>query len=318
MPAYHAVLGMYAFGLEETGDYAQAERNGRRAVELQARDGWAWHAVAHVYEMRNQPGDGIEWLEPHAAHWSPNSFLAVHNWWHLALFRLERDEVDEVLRLFDGPIFGARSAVVFDLVDATAMLWRLHLRGVDVADRWAAVADRWLPIAGASAFAFNDMHAMMSFVGAGRSEGRELVFDAQRAALQRADDTAAFVREVGDSATHAIAAFGDGNYAEVVRLLRPIRSYSHRFGGSNAQRDVIDLTLIEAAIRSGDRALARAFATERAARWPESRVALACVTRANRMALSSSEPDAAEPLAAWHRTRAARGNAPNAIPCSAY
>ncbi|MDT3680486.1 MAG: tetratricopeptide repeat protein [Burkholderiaceae bacterium] len=298
MPAYHAVLGMYAFGLEETGDYVQAERNGRRAVELQARDGWAWHAVAHVHEMRNQPGDGIEWLEPHAAHWSPDSFLAVHNWWHLALFRLERDEVDEVLRLFDGPIFGARSAVVFDLVDATAMLWRLHLRGIDVADRWGAVADRWLPIARASNFAFNDMHAMMSFVGAGRSAACELVFEAQRAAMQRADDNAAFVREVGNSATRAIAAFGDGNYAEAVRLLRPIRSYSHRFGGSHAQRDVIDLTLVEAAIRSGDRALARALAAERAARRPDSRVALACVTRVDRMAPGPTKPDAAEPLAA--------------------
>lgn len=298
MPAYHAVLGMYAFGLEETGDYVQAERNGRRAVELQARDGWAWHAVAHVHEMRSRPGDGIEWLEPHAADWSPDSFLAVHNWWHLALFRLERDEVGEVLRLFDGPIFGARSAVVFDLVDATAMLWRLHLRGIDVADRWGAVADRWLPIARASNFAFNDMHAMMSFVGAGRSAACELVFDAQRAAMQRADDNAAFVREVGDSATRAIAAFGDGNYAEAVRLLRPIRSYSHRFGGSHAQRDVIDLTLVEASIRSGDRALARALAAERAARRPDSRVALACVTRVDRMEPGPPKPDAAEPLAA--------------------
>ncbi|MEZ5603047.1 MAG: hypothetical protein R3E41_02295 [Burkholderiaceae bacterium] len=65
-----------------------------------------------------------------ARHWSTDSFFAVHNWWHLALFHLERDEIDEVLRLFDGPIFGARSAVVLDLVDATAMLWRLQLRGV--------------------------------------------------------------------------------------------------------------------------------------------------------------------------------------------
>ena len=48
MPGYHAVLGMHAFGLEETGDYAQAERTGRRAIELEPRDSWGWHAVAHV------------------------------------------------------------------------------------------------------------------------------------------------------------------------------------------------------------------------------------------------------------------------------
>jgi hypothetical protein len=74
-----------------------------------------------------------------------------------------------------------------------------------------------------------------------------------------------------------------------VRLLRPIRSYHHRFGGSNAQRDVIDLTLIEAAIRSGDRPLARALAAERAARRPDSRPVLRFVERARRMAASTDE-----------------------------
>lgn len=298
MPAYHSLLGMYAFGLEETGDYEQAHRHGTQAVELQPRDGWAWHAVAHVHEMRNRPADGIDWLEPNAASWSPDSFLAVHNWWHLALFRLERDELDEVLRLFDGPIFGARSTVVFDLLDATSMLWRLHLRGIDVGDRWNAVADLWLPIAGAGNFAFNDVHAMMSFVGAGRREAREIVFDAQRAALQGGSDNASFVREVGQAVTRAVAAFGDSDYAEVVRLLRPIRSHHHRFGGSNAQRDVIDLTLVEAAIRSGDRALAQAFAAERAARRPESRPALRFVERAHRIALPTDEDAVAQPAAA--------------------
>ena len=67
-------------------------------------------------------------------------------------------------------------------------------------------------------------------------------------------------------------------------MLRPIRSYHHRFGGSNAQRDVIDLTLVEAAIRSGDRPLARALADERRARRPESRPALRFVERARRLA----------------------------------
>nr|WP_246682671.1 hypothetical protein [Mesorhizobium sp. B3-2-1] len=46
MPGYHAILGMQAFGLEEMGEYAQAERLGRSAVEIEPRDGWAQHAVA--------------------------------------------------------------------------------------------------------------------------------------------------------------------------------------------------------------------------------------------------------------------------------
>ncbi len=298
MPGYHALLGMYAFGLEETGDYLQAEGHGRRAIELQPRDAWAWHAVAHVHEMRNRPEDGIEWLEPNAAHWSQDSFLAVHNWWHLALFRLERDEIDEVLRLFDGPIFGARSSVVFDLVDAAAMLWRLHLRGVDVGDRWEAVADRWQPVAGAGNYAFNDLYAMMAFVGADRPEAREIVLETQHAALQKSGDNANFVREIGAAATRAIVAFSVGDYADVVRLLRPIRSYSHRFGGSHAQRDVIDLTLLEAAVRSGNRPLARALAAERAARRPDSPLARRFVERARRVPVSPAAFEPVESVAA--------------------
>jgi hypothetical protein len=46
--------------------------------------------------------------------------------------------------------------------------------------------------------------------------------------------------------------------------LRPIRSYAHRFGGSHAQRDLIDLTLIEAASRGGKNRLAAALLAERA------------------------------------------------------
>jgi hypothetical protein len=71
---------------------------------------------------------------------------------------------------------------------------------------------------------------------------------------------------VGLDATLALQAFGEGRYADTVRLLRPLRSYAHRFGGSHAQRDVIDLTLIEAAHRSQRKDLASALTTERLAR----------------------------------------------------
>ena len=118
VPGWHAVLGMHAFGLEETGDYAAAEAQGRRSVELEPRDSWAWHAVAHVHEMRNAPRDGIAWLEPARGTWSNGSFLGTHNTWHLALYYLELDRYDDVLRLYDEAIGGTGSAVVLDLIDA--------------------------------------------------------------------------------------------------------------------------------------------------------------------------------------------------------
>ncbi len=59
LPGYHALLGLYAFGLEECGDYRLAERYGREAIALQPADAWAQHAVAHVLEMQGRREEGI-------------------------------------------------------------------------------------------------------------------------------------------------------------------------------------------------------------------------------------------------------------------
>jgi len=294
LPGYHALLGMYAFGLEECGDYTAAERYGRESVERERRDGWGWHAVAHVMEMQNRTADGIAWLRADTDAWSRESFFAVHNWWHLALYHLDRGEIDEVLRLFDGPIHGARSTVVLDMIDATALLWRLHLRGVDVGSRWETVADGWAPIAGAGNYAFNDWHAMMAFVGAGRPTAQRAVLESLRAQARGTGDTAAFAREVGLDAARAIQAFGEERYEETVRLLRALRGHAHRFGGSHAQRDLMDLTLLEAALRAGMGPLARALAAERSARQPMSPLAgLFRQRAAHAMAGSGDVPPAA-------------------------
>lgn len=273
-PGQHCVLGMHAFGLEESGDYAQAEKQGRLAVELEPRDGWAWHAVAHVLEMRNDAAGGIAWLQPNAQSWAPGSFLAVHNWWHLALFQLELGREDEVLRLYDEAI-GTGSVVMLDLVDASAMLWRLKLRGADVGARWDAVADGWERAGEPGLYAFNDLHMMMAFAATGRSRAQQRVREAQAAAIARDEDNAHFTAAVGGVATRAVQAFAAGDYAGCVGLLRPIRNGAHRFGGSHAQRDVLDLTLLEAAQRAGLQQLAAGLRTERMALRPRTRLAAA-------------------------------------------
>ena len=286
VPGWHAVLGMHAFGLEETGDYDAAERQGRRSVELQPRDSWGWHAVAHVHEMRHRPRDGIAWLQPSSGQWAPGSFLGCHNWWHLALFHLELDDHSEVLRLYDAAIGGTGSAVVLDMIDASAMLWRLMLRGVDVGERWAPLAERWAPLAASGWYAFNDAHAMMAFVGAGRAAEQQAVLDAQRGVIERGGDNALFTREVGHPVALALQAFGRGEHGRAAELLRDIRSQASGFGGSHAQRDLIDLTLLETALRSGRRSLAVGLAAERQALRPASPLAQRSLQRALRIPAS--------------------------------
>jgi hypothetical protein len=264
VPGYHAVLGMLAFGLEETGRYASAERFGRRCVELQPRDAWGQHAVAHVLEMQGRRAEGVAWMRVNQPAWSEDSFFAVHNWWHLALFHLGLDQIDETLALLDGPIAGGGSALVLDMIDASALMWRLQLRGLDLGGRWLPLAQRWRPVADSGLYAFNDMHAMMAFASSGQHDMADALVQAQAHALHGDADNAGFTREVGQAATLAIRAFGEGRYAETIELLRPVRSQAHRFGGSHAQRDLLDQTLIEAARRAGQTALWQALRNERA------------------------------------------------------
>jgi tetratricopeptide (TPR) repeat protein len=270
VPGYHAILGMRAFGLEEMGDYAQAEKFGRRGVELEKRDAWAQHAVAHVLEMQCRQKEGIAWMEQNADGWSRDNFFAVHNWWHLALYYLELGDTGKVFALYDKNIYANGSKIVLEMVDASAMLWRLFLRGVDVGDRWQTLADAWEPMADAGNYAFNDAHAVMAFVGAGRKDAIRRVFEAQEKAMRGTGDNVMFTRDVGHPVAKALVAFGEKRYADAVNLLRPVRNIAARFGGSHAQRDILDLTLIEAALRSEQQALAHALIAERDAMRHES------------------------------------------------
>jgi hypothetical protein len=239
-------------------------------VALEPRNGWAQHAVAHVMEMQSRQREGIGWMRANPDAWSRDSFLQVHNWWHLSLFHYDLGETDEVLALYDGPIYGARSTLALNMVDASAILWRLFLGGVDAGDRWEPLARNWLPFATAGNYAFNDVHAMMAFIGAERWDAARTLLAAQEEAMQAGDDNAGFTRDVGHPVAKGLYAFGRGDYAETVRLLDPISAIASRFGGSHAQRDVIDLTLIEAAIRAGDQRKAASLAANRLAARPQS------------------------------------------------
>lgn len=268
-PGRGYLYGMQAFGLEENHSYAAAEEAGRRALDLEPCDPWAVHAVAHVMEMQGRTAEGIAWLSGREHHWAPDNMLAYHNWWHRALFHLDRGETGAVLAIYDAHIAPKPEATALEMVDASAMLWRLHLRGLSVGDRWEAVADHWAPRAEDAYYAFNDVHAAMATVGAGRDGAARHIALLERRAGGNGTN-AELTRDIGLPVARAIYAFGEGRYAEAARTLAEVRPIAHRSGGSNAQRDILSLTALEAACRAGDARLAGAFAAERIAARPES------------------------------------------------
>jgi hypothetical protein len=277
------VHGMLAFGLEENLDYARAEDSGRRAVEAEPRDAWAIHAVAHVMEMQGRDRDGANWLTTRSDDWAPENMLAYHNWWHLALYHLERNDTQAALDLYDRNIRTPGSTVAMEMVDASAMLWRLGLRGVDVGARWEELADAWATQP-AGFYAFNDVHALMAFASTHRHAEAEALLETMHAASLGRGTNAVASEQVGTKLGGGIAAFVRGDYATTVQLLSPLPSVARRIGGSNAQRDLINLTLLEAALRAGIRTTATRLSGERLAAKPESPFARMLAVRSTGLA----------------------------------
>jgi tetratricopeptide (TPR) repeat protein len=268
-PHTAAVRGMQAFGLEESGSYSEAEEVGRAAVAVNPDDVWAIHAVVHAFEMRGRVAEGIQFLREREADWGSGNLFTVHNWWHLALFHLEAGDLAEVLRIYDAEVHHAQSQnVPLEMVDASAMLWRLRLDDVPVGGRFDALADAWASrTEGRPWYAFNDLHAVMALVGADRIAEAEGVVERLAGYVHcgGAGTNVAMTSEIGLPASRAIVRFGQERFDDVIDELVPIRRVLQRFGGSHAQRDVLQRTLLEAALRSGRLDLAQSLLSERLA-----------------------------------------------------
>jgi hypothetical protein len=258
--------GMASFGLEEAGHYGQALDAGLAAVNAHPDDVWAVHAVAHTYEMQGRVVEGIRFMTSENTAWGTGNLFTVHLWWHLGLYHLEAGRIDDVLSIYDAEVHHNGSAgVPLEMLDASAMLWRLRLDGVDTGDRFAKLADAWQPHTAAGPwYAFNDLHAVMADVGANRFDAARAVVDRLAVAATTATGTNRMMTaEVGLPASRAVIAHAEERFGDVVAELLPIRRQMHRFGGSHAQRDVLQRTLLDAAIRDGQLDLARALTAER-------------------------------------------------------
>jgi tetratricopeptide (TPR) repeat protein len=259
VPGWGYVQGMYAFGLEENAEYRLAEEFARVALDNNHEDVWATHALAHVFEMEGRTEEGIAFLIGSADHWD-SSYFAVHNWWHLALYHLERGQIEEALALYDGPVRRSRSSEWLDIVDAASLLWRLSLVGLDVRQRAGQLVSDIEPLLGEPVYIFNDWHTIMAFGLAGRSDLSEQVISANQHAV---GSTRVVTEKVGLGLLEGFRFFATGEFRRSVDVLVECLPLTGAVGGSHAQRDIINLTLIAAAARSGHADYARALAATR-------------------------------------------------------
>jgi len=267
---YAYVLGMYAFGLAEAGDYALAEQVGRRALDLAHDNAGAIHAIAHVLEMQGRAEEGIAWLQATAVDWTRSEGYAPHLWWHLALYHLDLSDTDAALHILDHKLHGGIGREPSLLVDASALLWRLHLRGVDVAARWRPVADAWARRQIGGLRPFSDTHAMLAFVAVGRRSNAEDLINALLSSSTRSPDLYEIIYGAALPVCSALMAFGERDYEAATAALHDLRHLAKHCGGSQAQCDLVHLTLLESALRSGHTLMARSLVAERIAARPHS------------------------------------------------
>jgi hypothetical protein len=173
-PSYHAVLAMHAFSLVESAQYDRAAERGLRALELDPWDARAHHALTHVYEMTGEPAVGIRWMDSRRVYWAADTVAATHLWWHWGLFHLALGETRAARAIYDEHVRDGRSAQLADMIDAAALLWRIELLGGGTGERWTELGVAWEAHIDDGYCTFNDMHAMLALVAAGRwtSAGR--------------------------------------------------------------------------------------------------------------------------------------------------
>ncbi len=271
-PGYASILAMYAFGLEENGQYRAAEKMARRALALDPRHPAAIHVIAHVLEMEGRTREGLTFLAATKAAWGEGTGFSVHLAWHQALFHLDAVDPRSALAVYDEQIAKVGASDMSVLADASALLWRLQLRNIDVGGRWRLLADRWEMQSLTGVRPFYVVHAMMAFAAAERPAAAVRAFEA----LPHTDANSASPSPPEEALAapfcEGLLAFARSDYAACVDWLIRVRDIADRCGGSLAQCDLIHLTFTEAALRSRKERLARTLVAERAAQKPASRL----------------------------------------------
>lgn len=269
IPGYGFVLGCYAFGLEESGEYKAAERYGRIAVEMNPQDLWAAHAVGHVLEMQGRPREGIRWMSAVEHNWAECGNFVFHLHWHRGLYYLALGDYDGVLDWYDRRVRADSTDEYLDIANSASLLWRLEQAGINVGPRWEELAARSQAHVNDHFFVFADLHYLMAIAAAADFASADDFIRSCEIFSARADKTQSVVmKEVGLALARAIIAHRGGNYRDTSQKLLEIQTEIRRLGGSHAQRDTFEQMLIDSVLRSGEHALAHDLLLERTQRRP--------------------------------------------------
>ena len=255
----------------ENGNLARGRRTTERAFEKRRENAHAVHALAHAMFEDGSAADAEALIATWLPTYDRSGILHGHISWHEALLALEYGDPVRALAIYADRVQpGVSTAPAITAVsDAASLLWRCLVYGHPVPkqvwDDAAAHAERAFPTAG---IAFADLHVGLAEAATGNRAGMDKRIGELEARLRAGKLAAGPVVPAICRAAHA---FADGDYAGCVRILEPVAAEVVRVGGSHAQREVIEDTLLVALLKSGQMSTARTLLDGRLHRRPSPR-----------------------------------------------
>ena len=236
----------HGMALSENGQRDAARPKIDRSLAQNPSNPWAAHARAHLCYEQGDPNAARAFLASWLTTYPRNGLLYSHLSWHLALGHLEAGDAAAAFRLFreafapdvhSGPPRGK-------VTDAISFLWRWELAGHPRdAEAWRIMhdfANSAFPRAGV---AFSDMHIALAQAVAGDDAALE-------ARARQMDELARNGRYPSGpcvpAVSRAFAAFERRDFAAAIDALEPIAGELERLGGSRAQLDLVEFTLLKA------------------------------------------------------------------------
>ena len=245
-----AFLGQFSFAHHESGLLEDARRLGERSLQLRPTNANASLSVAHVFFETGDATGGTDFLADWLTTYDPRAPFHVHLSWHLALFELAICRYDRVLDLYETDIrLSVQAKSPLSLADSASLMWRVQMYGgVALPVPWEEVREQAAPAAKAPGPAFRDAHAALAFAAAGDEASFGRMVDGLEDLASKGN---ALTREVTLPVVRGIGAFANGAYDEAVDQIEPAFAQLARMGGSHAQREVFEDTLLEAYLRAG-------------------------------------------------------------------
>jgi tetratricopeptide (TPR) repeat protein len=262
-------LGYLGWAYIETGQVSKGTELVERSLASNLRNAHAAHQRVHGFFETGDAAGGAGFVENWLQGYDRAGHLHCHLSWHLALFELARGNAERARAVYLDSIRPsvAKAAPMLVLADAASFLWRWRFYETDppLEDEWtevAAHARRHFPHAG---LAFADLHTSLVEAGTGDEKGLQSRIDGLRSLAR---DGRLPPGEVAPALCAGVAALGRGDNAEAAQILEPALADLPRIGGSHAQREVFEDSLIVAYLGSGQSAKAAPLLRARLARRP--------------------------------------------------